>query len=200
LAGADAVVRSLDSGPTRREPHHVTRGDPAERDDGNADAHDDDVVYEIPRIPASAGALIFDRAGRLLVLKPTYKSGWTVPGGQIESDGETPWEACRREVREESGLQVESGRLVCVDFLRPRPGRPGGMRFLFDCGAFDDETLAGVVVQEEEISAYRLEELDRALVLLSGPLRRRVRAGAGARGTVYLEDGRRVATVTDAKP
>jgi 8-oxo-dGTP diphosphatase len=220
LAGADAVVRSLDSGPARREPHHVTSGDAADHGDhgdgdhGDGDHGDGDhdhgdpggqnVGHEIPRIPASAGALIFDRAGRLLVLKPTYKSGWTVPGGQMESDGETPWEACRREAREETGLAVEVGRLVCVDFLRPRPGRPGGMRFLFDCGAFDDETLAGIVVQEDEISEYRLEELDRALERLSGPVRRRVRASAGARSTVYLEDGRRVGTVTDrfddAKP
>src|SRR5260370_14699151 len=44
-------------------------------------------------IPVSAGALIFDRAGRLLILKPTYKSGWTIPGGVMEADGETPWEA-----------------------------------------------------------------------------------------------------------
>ena len=50
-----------------------------------------------PRIPASAGALIRDVRGRLLILKPTYKSGWTIPGGIIEADGETPWEACRRE-------------------------------------------------------------------------------------------------------
>jgi ADP-ribose pyrophosphatase YjhB (NUDIX family) len=148
------------------------------------------VMYEVPRIPASAGALIFDRAGRLLVLKPTYKSGWTLPGGQMEADGETPWEACRREVREESGLEVRAGRLACVDFLRPRSGRPGGMRFLFDCGALDDEVLAGVVVQPDEIAEHRVVALTEALDLLSGPLRRRVGATVGADGCVYLEDGR----------
>ncbi len=79
----------------------------------------------VPAIPASAGALIFDRAGRLLILKPTYKSGWTIPGGVMEADGETPWDACRREVREECGLDVRTGRLACVDFRLPRPGRPG---------------------------------------------------------------------------
>jgi 8-oxo-dGTP diphosphatase len=158
---------------------------------------DSDLVFEIPRIPASAGALVFDRAGRLLVLKPTYKSGWTVPGGQMEDNGETPWEACRREVHEESGLVIESGRLVCVDFLRPRPDRPGGMRFLFHCGVLDDEAFSGIVLQEDEISEHRLEEMASALELLSGPLRRRVRASVGATNTVYLEDGRRVATVAD---
>ena len=146
--------------------------------------------YAIPRIPASAGALIFDGAGRLLVLKPTYKGGWTVPGGQMEDDGETPWEACRREVREECGLVVGGGRLACVDFLRPRPDRPGGMRFLFDCGVFADDALAGVVLQEDEISEHRLVAPDEAFGLLSGPVRRRVRAALGATATVYLEDGR----------
>jgi 8-oxo-dGTP pyrophosphatase MutT (NUDIX family) len=151
-----------------------------------------DSVYEVPRIPASAGALIFDRVGRLLVLKPTYKSGWTVPGGQMEANGETPWEACRREVHEECGLVVDDGRLVCVDFLRPRPAKPGGMRFLFDCGALDDGALANIVIQEDEISEYRFEDLPAALGLLSGPLRRRVGAAVGAPGTVYLEDGKPV--------
>src|SRR5664279_5664913 len=89
----------------------------------------------LPRIPASAGALVWDRKGRLLILKPTYKSGWTIPGGVVEADGETPWEACRREAREECGLDLRHGRLACVDFLRPRASRPGGMRFLFGCAA-----------------------------------------------------------------
>ena len=164
------------------------------------DGDDVDTTFEIPRIPASAGALIFDSALRLLVLKPTYKSGWTVPGGQMEDDGETPWEACRREVREETGLVVEAGRLVCVDFLRPRPGKPGGIRFLFDCGVFDDRALAGIVVQQGEISEYRLEALPVALDLLSGPLRRRVGAAVGAAGTVYLEDGRPVTPLGEGEP
>jgi len=144
----------------------------------------------LPAIPASAGALIFDRAGRLLILKPTYKSGWTIPGGVMEANGETPWEACQREVREECGLQVHDGRLASVDFRRPRPGKPGGVRFLFDCGALDDDALAGLVLQPEEISEHRLARLPAALKLLRGPIRRRVRAACAATSTVYLEEGR----------
>jgi 8-oxo-dGTP diphosphatase len=149
----------------------------------------------LPAIPASAGALIFDRAGRLLILKPTYKSGWTIPGGVMEADGETPWEACQREVREECGLEVHCGRLAAVDFRRPRPGRPGGMRFLFDCGALDDATLGGMVLQPEEISEHRLARLPAALKLLRGPIRRRVQASCAAASAVYLEEGRPVPEV-----
>jgi 8-oxo-dGTP pyrophosphatase MutT (NUDIX family) len=145
-----------------------------------------------PAIPVSAGALIFDRTGRLLILKPTYKTGWTIPGGVMEADGETPWEACRREVSEECGLEVRCGRLACMDFRRPKPGRAGGIRFLFDCGRLGDDALAGIVLQPEEISEYRLAAVPDALGLLRGPIRRRVRAAAGRKRLVYLEDGRPV--------
>jgi 8-oxo-dGTP diphosphatase len=147
---------------------------------------------ELPAIPVSAGALIFDRAGRLLILKPTYKTGWTIPGGVMEADGETPWDACRREVREECGIEVRSGRLACVDFRPSRPGHPGGIRFLFDCGPADDADLAAIRLQPEEIAEYRLVPLDAALALLRPPIRRRVRAVSRHRGFVYLEDGRPV--------
>jgi 8-oxo-dGTP diphosphatase len=157
--------------------------------DGGAAAAQD---APLPAIPVSVGALIFDRGGRLLILKPTYKTGWTIPGGVMEADGETPWQACRREVREECGIDVRAGRLACMDFRRLRPGREGGIRFLFDCGRFDDEALAGIVLQPEEISEYRLAPVPDALALLRGPIRRRVRAATRGKRLVYLEDGRAV--------
>ena len=151
--------------------------------------------FEVPRVPASAGALIFDAAGRLLILKPNYKKGWTIPGGQIDSNGESPWEACRRETLEECGLEVARGRLVCVDFRRPRPNRPGGLRFLFHCGTFADSELQAIRLQADEIDEHRLAELDEATKLLSGPIRRRVAAAVGAERCVYLEDGRPVSGI-----
>ncbi len=154
------------------------------------------VTDGLPTVPVSAGALIFDQAGRLLILKPTYKTGWTIPGGVMEADGETPWDACRREVREECGIEVRSGRLACVDFHPGRPGHPGGIRFLFDCGPADDAALAAITIQPEEIAEYRLVPLDSALALLRPPIRRRVRAASRHRGFVYLEDGRPVSGIS----
>src|SRR5215469_8695952 len=167
-------------------------------------AGDGDDVFVLPRVPVSAGAMIFDYSGRLLILKPTYKSGWTIPGGIMEADGETPWEACQREVREECGLEVASSRLACMDFRRPREGHPGGIRFLFDCGQLPDWALAGILLQSAEISAHRLVPAAEALSLLRPPIRRRVRAALGRGGLppnggpVYLEDGRPVPAVRPA--
>jgi 8-oxo-dGTP diphosphatase len=151
-----------------------------------------------PLVPASAGAMIFDRAGRLLILKPTDKSGWPIPGGVMEADGESPWQACRREVREETGLDVTSGRLACVDFRRPKTGNPGGIRFLFDCGRLPDAALRAVTLQAEEISEHRLVPMKEALTLLRKPIRRRVKAARKARKSGrprYLEQGRPVDSV-----
>jgi 8-oxo-dGTP diphosphatase len=151
---------------------------------------------ELPAIPVSAGALIFDRASRLLILRPTYKTGWTIPGGVMQADGETPWEACRREVREECGIDVRGGRLACVDFHPGRPGHPGGIRFLFDCEPADDAALKAITVQPEEIAEYQLVPLDVALVMLRPPIRRRVRAATRRRRCVYLENGRPVPRIS----
>jgi 8-oxo-dGTP diphosphatase len=150
---------------------------------------------KIPRIPASAGALIFDEAGRLLILKPNYKRGWTIPGGRIEETGESPWDGCRRETFEECGLEIERGRLACVDFLRPRGGRPGGVRFLFECDPLPGAQLAAITVDREEIDRHRFVELGEGTALLSGPLRRRVQAAAGREHCVYLEDGQPITRV-----
>ncbi len=148
-----------------------------------------------PRLPVSAGALIHDRRGRLLILKPTYKKGWTIPGGQLEESGETPWEGAQRETYEECGLRIRQARLACVDFKRPRPGRPGGLRILFDCGRLADSELAALTLDQQEIEDHRFADPATAAELLSGPVRRRVQAASASDRCVYLEDGKPVSAI-----
>jgi 8-oxo-dGTP pyrophosphatase MutT (NUDIX family) len=60
-----------------------------------------------------AGAVILDDQGRVLVLEHTYRRNgrWGIPGGYLRK-GESPEHALRREVREETGLDVEVGELL----------------------------------------------------------------------------------------
>jgi ADP-ribose pyrophosphatase YjhB (NUDIX family) len=62
------------------------------------------------------GALgtIFDAEGCVLLVHQTYKgSKWAWPGGIVEED-EAPWTAVVREVKEETGLEVEVVRLISI--------------------------------------------------------------------------------------
>jgi 8-oxo-dGTP diphosphatase len=60
------------------------------------------------------GAVVFDGAGRLLLVRRAREPGrgrWSIPGGRVEA-GETDHRALIREVAEETGLAVEVIRLL----------------------------------------------------------------------------------------
>lgn len=58
----------------------------------------------------SASVLIENESGELLVLKANYKTTWSPPGGVIDA-GETPRQAACREVREETGVELDIDEL-----------------------------------------------------------------------------------------
>jgi 8-oxo-dGTP diphosphatase len=64
------------------------------------------------RFAVTAGAIITDANGRVLLLKHRFRpgTGWGMPGGFIEK-GEQPEEALRRELREEVGLELGKVKL-----------------------------------------------------------------------------------------
>lgn len=54
-----------------------------------------------------------------------HHSGWTFPGGQVET-GENILDALKREVIEETGIEIEIGELFCVSSNTSRhPGYNG---------------------------------------------------------------------------
>jgi|GEM_PF-2699444 len=65
---------------------------------------------------------ILDKDGRCLMqrrCRPPHRGQWNAPGGKVQ-EGETPTQACRREVKEETGLSVQvqaMGRLDTLDVV-----------------------------------------------------------------------------------
>ena len=81
------------------------------------------------RIPC-VGAIVRDDETRLLVIRrghPPAAGTWTLPGGRVEP-GETHERACVRELLEETGLEVEVGRLVG----QVERDAPGGDTYVID--------------------------------------------------------------------
>jgi mutator protein MutT len=70
----------------------------------------------VREVIVGVSAVVFDDDGRVLVVergKPPAEGSWSVPGGRLE-DGETMAEGVAREVKEETGLEVEVGALIEV--------------------------------------------------------------------------------------
>jgi ADP-ribose pyrophosphatase YjhB (NUDIX family) len=98
------------------------------------------IAARLPRKTVAGGALIRDRAGRILFLEPTYKPTLDIPGGVAEYD-ESPYDACRREVKEEIGLDREIGALLVVDWVPALGPWTDALAFIFDGGTLDGDHL-----------------------------------------------------------
>jgi 8-oxo-dGTP diphosphatase len=139
----------------------------------------------------SADALIRDEAGRLLLVDPTYKPDWDLPGGMAEAN-EPPREALRRELKEELDLDPHLGDLLCIDWVSPHGPWDDLLAFVFDGGTLTPDQARGLHSVDPELAAVRFCSPEEAAHLLRPYVWRRVEvalatlSGGSAR---YLQDG-----------
>ncbi len=90
------------------------------------------VLLTESRFTVTAGALVTDEAGRILLLQHRYRpgEGWGIPGGFI-LPAEQPEAAIRRELREEIGLEVDSVEIAFVRALE----RYNQIEIIFRCSS-----------------------------------------------------------------
>jgi 8-oxo-dGTP pyrophosphatase MutT (NUDIX family) len=142
------------------------------------------------RAYVAAGVLFFDDADRILLVQPTYKDHWDIPGGYVET-GETPTQAAAREIREELSLEVAIGPLLVTDWA-PHPNEGDKLLFIFDGGTLTAEQVDAIRLQAEELASYAFHHLAETVTLLIPRLGRRVAAAVEAHHTgrtLYLERG-----------
>jgi ADP-ribose pyrophosphatase YjhB (NUDIX family) len=138
----------------------------------------------------AAGALFVDEAGRVLIVQPVYKESWDIPGGYVEP-GESPRQACIREVREELGITPPIGRLLVVDWA-PSDGEGDKILFVFAGGRLDAATAQQITLDDAEVRAYRYRGLHEIHGLMTDRLVRRITSAANVYdvgGVTYLEHG-----------
>lgn len=141
------------------------------------------------RPECAAGVLFLDEDGGVLLVEPTYKAMWEIPGGRMEV-GESPREALARELAEELSLEVPIGRLLVVDWA-PHV-REERLRFVFDGGVLTDEQLDAIELPTHELESWAFISPAELFVMMEPRLSRRVTAALGAReagATWYLERG-----------
>lgn len=136
----------------------------------------------------AAGAL-FVRGDEVLLVHKTYGSGWDIPGGYVEP-GESPGAACRREIREELGID-RAPRYLLVHDWAPSESEGDKVLYVFDCGDIGSDERA-ISLQETELDRWAWVALSKLDDYLIPRLARRLRQAHIARSvsrTVYLEHG-----------
>lgn len=141
----------------------------------------EDFYAHLPRRHLGAGVLITDEQDRVLLVQPTYKPNWEIPGGCVEAF-ESPPAAAHRECQEELGCVIDVGRLLVVEH-QTIDGRDSTM-FLYDAGRLPSSIELSLPPSELRSCRFVPEaDLDELVV---ERLARRLRAALVARhdGTV----------------
>jgi 8-oxo-dGTP diphosphatase len=156
----------------------------------SADWVEPHIWYErLPTTHIAALALLRDERGRALLVKPHYRTDWTLPGGMVEA-GETPDEAVIREVSEELGIEALSYRLVAVDWSPPQGDRRRPIiAFVFSGGIINDQNFT---LQQSELDDWTFASAKDAESLMPANAANRVRAAINAcqeQSAIYLVQG-----------
>ena len=142
----------------------------------------------LPQKRVGAGVLLRDVRGAVLLVKPTYKDGWEIPGGLVEA-GESPREAARRECQEELGIDLDLGAPVCIHYAEGLRTPGDGVMFVFDA-ATTSVDAADLALPPDELEAARFVAFDELSSCLPPLMVARMQAaieGANSGTTVYLE-------------
>lgn len=126
------------------------------------------VGHDLLLLPAAA-AIIRDPEGRVLLIRRGDGRGWSLPGGLMEP-GERILDCLRREVREETGLEVEPLRLTGLysdpDYMLIT--YPNGDRVQFVSATFECRVVGGRLrpdgEESLEVAYYPLTDLPASLV------------------------------------
>jgi ADP-ribose pyrophosphatase YjhB (NUDIX family) len=126
-------------------------------------------IGHITLLTPAVAAIIRDGAGRILLIRRGDGRGWSLPGGIMEP-GELLADSLVREVREETGLDVEPVRLVGV-YSDPEVNHityPNGDQIHIVSATFECRVLGGLLrpdgEESLEVSYFDLNALPETLV------------------------------------
>ncbi len=153
----------------------------------------EDVYYaQLNTVNLASGALIRNETGEVLVVNPTYRDHWLLPGGSVDKD-ESPRETCVREIREELGIDLALGRLLSVEYLERRDYKPESVHFIFDGGVLNSQRIEQITLCPRELLEFQFVDINLACERLNPSLAVRFRAAWEQVncevGTAYLERG-----------
>lgn len=152
-------------------------------------------LTNLPKKRMGSGALVFNKKGEVLLVKPNYKAHWSIPGGTVDAN-ESPRQACIREVKEEVGITLSSLTFLCVEYTPAIGDKNEALQFVFNGGVLTEDQVESIKIQETELDDYRFVNVEKAPEMLGGHMRNLAKRfpkclEAIKTGTaIYLEDGK----------
>ena len=141
----------------------------------------------LPRKRTIAQGVLRDPEGRVLLCELSYKKEWDLPGGVVDP-GESPATCVEREIREELGIEVRSGRLLAVNWLPPWRGWDDALLYLFDLGVHGDGELDPSLFLRREIAGAHWRTVAEAASHVAPYTARMLEVAADAEHPAYLEN------------
>jgi 8-oxo-dGTP diphosphatase len=112
----------------------------------------------------AVSALVRNKAGKVLLMRHPVR-GWEFPGGQVEP-GEDLIAALKREVKEETGIEIAVKRLACVNSnVKPEGSIPTKVMFDFLATA-----TGGKLAKSAESPEVGWFERDKVLSMITHPM------------------------------
>jgi len=127
---------------------------------------DEEYYGNLPKKHIGALVLIFNGNQQLLIVKPTYKEGWSIPGGGVD-DNESPKTAAAREIKEELGLDLKNITLIGVGYTPVQGIKPETLQFVFNGGELNADEIKKISLDTNEHSEFRFVEISKAGNLLN---------------------------------
>ena len=111
-------------------------------------------LNSLPCKRISSGAIIFSQKGELLMVKPSYKDYWSIPGGVVEKN-ESPYQACIREGLEEIGIKVRIRKLLSVIYQYRNELDDESIQFHYLCFPLSKIQIKKIKLAKDEIEDYK---------------------------------------------
>ncbi|MER5301331.1 NUDIX hydrolase [Streptomyces lasiicapitis] len=169
----------------------------------------EDTDYAAPGHRRIGGQLLIrNDAGHVLLVRPSYKPGWIMPGGGALPD-EGALAAASREAHQETSLTIKVRRFLLVDRIpaNPESGAVEGYNVVFDGGVLAADAISEITLpkarpgREPELLDFKFVHPDDLVAHCEPYHLRRVTAAlavlTNALAPQYLELGRPVTNLDE---
>ncbi|MCH0541392.1 NUDIX hydrolase [Streptomyces sp. MUM 203J] len=151
-------------------------------------------VRTLPQVIVASCVVTLDSEGRLLLLRygPRQPAGgsWWLPGGMLDH-GEDPWTAARREMREETGVELpDKPRLLGTDHRADVLGTGPVIDYFFHGGTLAGSQRVRLSPEHDRHAFHHPTELHATPLAAHLSTLTALHTAARTGTTVYLCEGR----------